>query len=346
MRVSGLPHGPRIHPPNGRPPRSALRPRPRKRVSPCEVRSDGLLLPFPAPPRAMAWPSQYNGAVHPATPPGLSPLSRNREAALGVRHPSRSPACRRRRRRAPSTPPASNSGALAVAQLDRLLDRLGVARLVVFTAGLVLPAVALASGQRVLLWGLVPLAGMLHLTAGPLRRRVAAAAAGAAGRARFYALGLDRLDGHWRGQGDDGTRYLDEDHPYAPDLDVFGPGSLFERLCGARTAPRRRHPRRLADGAGRGRRGPAAPGGRRRPAPARSTCASSLALLGADLPPVDYAPLTAWGQAAGAAAARRAGALAGQRPGGGQRRHPAGGPDASTRGWLPFAAVGGCLAGA
>src|SRR5262249_32396676 len=29
--------------------------------------------------------------------------------------------------------------------------------------------------------------------------------------------------------------YLDLEHPYAADLDLFGPGSMFERLCTART---------------------------------------------------------------------------------------------------------------
>ena len=32
-----------------------------------------------------------------------------------------------------------------------------------------------------------------------------------------------------------GTRFLEETHPYAADLDLFGSGSLFELLCTART---------------------------------------------------------------------------------------------------------------
>ena len=46
----------------------------------------------------------------------------------------------------------------------------------------------------------------------------------------------------WRGStasgpvpGSTGTRFLDPHHPYADDLDVFGEGSLYELLCGART---------------------------------------------------------------------------------------------------------------
>ena len=61
----------------------------------------------------------------------------------------------------------------------------------------------------------------------------------AADRARravgFYAKGLARLDGKWAGTGVEGLEYLDFDHPYAADLDLFGRGSMFERLCTART---------------------------------------------------------------------------------------------------------------
>lgn len=54
-------------------------------------------------------------------------------------------------------------------------------------------------------------------------------------RARgFYLRGLARMGGTWAGQGPDGTRFSG-DHPYARDLDVFGPGSLFQLVSTART---------------------------------------------------------------------------------------------------------------
>ena len=43
------------------------------------------------------------------------------------------------------------------------------------------------------------------------------------------------MDGRWAGSGEPGDRYLDPAHPYARDLDLFGPGSLFELLSTART---------------------------------------------------------------------------------------------------------------
>jgi hypothetical protein len=54
-------------------------------------------------------------------------------------------------------------------------------------------------------------------------------------RARhLYERGLRRIDGTWAGSGADGARFL-ADHPYARDLDLFGPNSLFQLLDTART---------------------------------------------------------------------------------------------------------------
>jgi hypothetical protein len=51
---------------------------------------------------------------------------------------------------------------------------------------------------------------------------------------RLYERGLARMDGTWSGTGPDGARFLD-DHPFARDLDLFGPSSLFQLLDTART---------------------------------------------------------------------------------------------------------------
>ncbi len=53
---------------------------------------------------------------------------------------------------------------------------------------------------------------------------------------RHYDDGLARIEDRWIGRGPDGARHLEDDHPFASDLDVFGRGSLFQRLCTARTA--------------------------------------------------------------------------------------------------------------
>ena len=51
----------------------------------------------------------------------------------------------------------------------------------------------------------------------------------------FYDRGIARLENRWAGKGETGERFLDPQHPYARDLDLFGKASLFELLCTART---------------------------------------------------------------------------------------------------------------
>ncbi|MCP4038362.1 MAG: DNA mismatch repair protein MutS [bacterium] len=54
-------------------------------------------------------------------------------------------------------------------------------------------------------------------------------------RVEFYEAGIARLEDRWMGQGIGGEDFDEAGHPYATDLDLFGVGSLFERLCTART---------------------------------------------------------------------------------------------------------------
>ena len=50
-----------------------------------------------------------------------------------------------------------------------------------------------------------------------------------------YAAGQDRIHDRWMRDEPSGERFRDRDHPYADDLDVFGPRSLFQLLSGCRT---------------------------------------------------------------------------------------------------------------
>lgn len=51
----------------------------------------------------------------------------------------------------------------------------------------------------------------------------------------IYERALARVEDRWMGSGEQGRRFLDEGHPYAQDLDLFGQGSLFELLSLAQT---------------------------------------------------------------------------------------------------------------
>ena len=50
----------------------------------------------------------------------------------------------------------------------------------------------------------------------------------------FYDKGFSRITQNWE-RLDGGDEFLDQDHLYAKDLDLFGRGSLYQLLCSART---------------------------------------------------------------------------------------------------------------
>lgn len=113
----------------------------------------------------------------------------------------------------------------------------------------------------------------------------------------FYQHGLARLDDRWTGLGPTGDRFLDPAHPYAADLDLFGPGSVFQLLCQARTS---RGEQVLADWL----RAPATPEvvAQRQQAVAelreRLDLREALAHLGGALPEgVDFEKVATWGAA-------------------------------------------------
>ena len=82
-------------------------------------------------------------------------------------------------------------------------------------------------------WWLVP-AG-LFLVAVIYHSRVRRARASADRAAAHYRAGIARIEDRWSGHGNQGTRFDDPHHVYAADLDLFGPGNLFELLSIART---------------------------------------------------------------------------------------------------------------
>ncbi len=183
----------------------------------------------------------------------------------------------------------------AVADRDRADRRLGTARLAVFAAGLAAGWLSLGAGHLAAAWLLVPLAAFAGLAIE--HGRVLAARQHFLRAAAFYQRGLARLEGRFAGTGTPGEGYADPAHPYAVDLDLFGPGSLFELLCVARTGPGEE---RLASWLLR----PASPAvlhARQRAAAAlapRLDLREELALLGDGVrAAVDARSLAAWGEA-------------------------------------------------
>jgi hypothetical protein len=120
-----------------------------------------------------------------------------------------------------------------VCQLAATQERVGVIRLLLVAAILVLAWTSWAEHWLSALWMLVPGTAFIGAVAyhAMLRRRHAHA-----GRAvEFYKRGLARLENRWAGTGDRGERFGDIHHVYSADLDLFGEGGLFELLCAVRT---------------------------------------------------------------------------------------------------------------
>jgi len=82
-------------------------------------------------------------------------------------------------------------------------------------------------------WCVVPVIAFIVLAIHHERVRKAATRAQRA--VKFYDRGIERLEDRWQGSGNKGLPYLDENHLYARDLDVFGEASLYQLLCTART---------------------------------------------------------------------------------------------------------------
>jgi predicted ATPase len=111
-------------------------------------------------------------------------------------------------------------------------DRLSAARGGVFLLAIAL--VVASALQWVPAWTvLLPAGVFVGLVV--WHQRVAAEEGRAARAVRYYQTALERLDERWAGVGATGERYADPEHVYSGDLDLFGDGSLFQRLCGART---------------------------------------------------------------------------------------------------------------
>jgi hypothetical protein len=119
-----------------------------------------------------------------------------------------------------------------IARGERTSLRISNSRLIAAAALAIIGWQALFSHRVSAIWPVVVLGafGVLVILHARVLNRVEQAA-----RARqLYERGMARLDFKWAGTGPDGARFL-EGHPFARDLDLFGPASLFQLLDTART---------------------------------------------------------------------------------------------------------------
>jgi len=124
--------------------------------------------------------------------------------------------------------------AAAAAHHERWSGRLSLARLGIFLLAFGVAWAAFLHHALHPAWVLLPLATFGALVV--LHDRRLQDAARERRRQGWYREGLERLSGAWPGQGLGGEGHRRPEHPYAGDLDLFGAGSLFERLATVRTA--------------------------------------------------------------------------------------------------------------
>jgi len=97
-------------------------------------------------------------------------------------------------------------------------------------------AIVAATGRAVSVSGPLAVAGLCCFVALlVVHSRVIAAEDTAKRWARVNLDAIRRVTGKWRELPENGARFADAAHPYAGDLDLFGPGSLFQRLSVAHT---------------------------------------------------------------------------------------------------------------
>jgi hypothetical protein len=120
-----------------------------------------------------------------------------------------------------------------VERFSRQDDLFGYFRLGAGLAGVFLFWLVFVNHTGHPLWMLAPIAAFVALIV--IHQRILRGLQTALAAVVFCERGLARLNGTWPGQGEDGSRFIVPDHPYADSLDLFGQGSLFQLICTART---------------------------------------------------------------------------------------------------------------
>src|SRR5688500_5250845 len=116
---------------------------------------------------------------------------------------------------------------------ERRHQTLGYVRLLLILSAIAI-AVAAFSYEALSPWWLLACVAVFWLL-GARMQRVEDQRSQLARAVAFYERALARLNGQWAGTGETGERFLEDDHLYAADLDIFGDASLYHLLCADRS---------------------------------------------------------------------------------------------------------------
>jgi hypothetical protein len=111
--------------------------------------------------------------------------------------------------------------------------RIATVRIVTFLASMALAWLSLVENHLSLVWAIVTFSIFLAVVI--FHSKIVKQQKTTQRSVQFFTQRLDHIKGQWSGQGNSGIRYVDAEHPYSSDLDIFSDGSVYEFLCGART---------------------------------------------------------------------------------------------------------------
>lgn len=121
---------------------------------------------------------------------------------------------------------------LVVAQRERAHVYLGNAKVATFLAAVVYTAVKLADNPSPAVYGAL---AVTFVALSVWHEWVMRALGRARAAVEYYEAGMARIEDRWMRDAPAGDRFCQRDHPYAEDLDLFGPRSLFQLISTCRT---------------------------------------------------------------------------------------------------------------
>jgi hypothetical protein len=122
-----------------------------------------------------------------------------------------------------------------LARSDRQLVRI---RVLVFIVALILAFVCL--GEQFVSWAWMLIPGLAFAALIVIHSKLVQRLRAAQACEQFYGDAVARLTGQWKSLPETGAAFRDSTHAWSQDLDVFGPGSLFQRINQCRTLPGKR----------------------------------------------------------------------------------------------------------
>jgi hypothetical protein len=115
---------------------------------------------------------------------------------------------------------------------ERTHVHLGNAKVAIFIAAVIYGAYALSGDPSPIIFGI---GAVVFIALSVWHEMVMRALARAHAAVSYYGDGAARIEDRWMRETPSGERFRDRNHPYADDLDVFGPASLFQLLSSCRT---------------------------------------------------------------------------------------------------------------